>query len=626
MAMPRSNEPLPPSLLAWRECIWLYCANGLLSVFFILGYIANCSGNMQDFAAFCLPLAAVSYAFCLNLVPAIASVPFYFFMKKRWVARTISVLLYAALQIALLSDVILFRMFHLHFDKPTWLMLTSDGAGETIIIGFWNWVVIIILILLLMVVSCCLGYRFAPKISRHGAGGMILLMAVCIFADKAVFAYCDLKEPATVYWLREYLPLYPSVSLQGLASYMGWKTRIESRPDMGPPDNLEMNLTLDLPKKPVGFGETMKRPNILYLLVDSARADALRPEVMPDLWAWKDEALWLTNHYSTGHATREGVFGSLYGLPANYLPYAARQQRGAPLLDVLLGLNYDMEILSCTPLSFPLCKLTIFCRVTNKITDEWPCAREGRDRAMTDEFLHFLKKRNAPDSGETAPFFGFLFFDASHLPYYCPKELQLHPADEATPNINYAHYLVDPSASKEAMPYYENGLHYVDSQIARVIGELKAENIYDNTIIIVAGDHGEEFGEHGHFGHGNAFTPGQTQPLCVVHFPGWAPGVSARMTSSVDFVPSILNWMGATNETSDYSTGCVLNQDNDRTFVLCSDRKQCALIKRDRITLYDPHLIQVFDGNYNPVNAEGTQSMTGKEWHEAARQRTYYFK
>jgi uncharacterized protein len=626
MAGPRLSKPLPPHLMAWRECGWLYCVNGLLSVFFNVGYVAGCSGNMQDYAAFCLPLAVVSYAFCLNLVPAIASVSFYFFIKRRWAARTASALLYASLQIALLSDVILFRMFHLHFDKLTWLMLTSDGAGETIIIGFWNGVVIAALIVLLIALSCFFACWLGPKISRQGAGGMLVLMAACILVDKAAFAYCDLKEPATVYWLREYLPLYPSVSLQGLSGVMGLKTRLESRPDMGPPDNLEMNLMLDIPKNPIGFGGRIRKPNILYLLVDSARADALRPEVMPNVWRWKEEALWLTNHYSTGHATREGVFGALYGLPANYLPYAARQQRGAPLLDVLLGLNYDMEILSCTSLSFPLCKLTIFSRVTNRITDEWSCPREGRDAAMTDEFLRYLKKRAAPESGGAGPFFGFLFYDASHLPYYCPREFQLHPADEATPNINYAHYLVDPSASKEAVQYYQNGLHYVDSQIARVIDELKAENIYDNTIIILAGDHGEEFGEHGHFGHGNAFSRDQTQPLSLVRFPGRAPGISTRMTSSVDFVPSILTWMGATNAVSDYSTGFDLSQDNDRTFVLCSDRKQCALIKRDCITLYDPHLIQVLDGGYNLVSAQDSQSMSDKEWHEAARQRTCFFK
>jgi uncharacterized protein len=619
MAMARMKKPLTLYLIAWRECGWLYCVNGLLSALFSLGYIASRSGDMQDYAAFCLPLAVVSYAFSLNLIPAAASALFLFFIKRRWVARAASALLYASLQIALVADVILFRMFHRHFDKLTWLMLTSEGAGDTIIVGFWNCALIVVLMLLLMAVSCGLSFWLAPNISRRSVGGVMALMAACVLVDKELFAYCDLKEPTTVYWLREYLPLYPSVSFHGLGHHTGFEAGINYRAAVGPPDGVVLDATLNFPKKPIGFIPSMRRPNILYLLVDSARSDALRPEVMPNLWRWKEEALWLTNHYSTGHVTREGVFGALYGLPGNYLLCAAQQQKSAPLLDVLLGLNYDMDVLSCADLNFPLCRQSAFVRVTNRITDYWSCPREYRDKAMTDEFLHFLKNR-------AGPFFGFLFYDAAHLPYYCPKEFQIHRLDTAEPNPHYAKYLFSPADSKEAEDYYENGLHYIDTELGRVINGLKEENMYDNTIIILAGDHGEEFGEDGFFGHGNTFSPHETRPLCLVRFPDWAPGVSGRMTSSVDFVPTILAWMGATNEIRDYSTGCLLNQDNDRTFVICSDPSRCALIKRDRITVYDKHLIEAFDGSYNPTKTEDPQSGMEKEWLEASRQRSYYFK
>ena len=122
--------------------------------------------------------------------------------------------------------------------------------------------------------------------------------------------------------------------------------------------------------------------------------------------------------------------------------------------------------------------------------------------------------------------------------------------------------------------------------------ELKADGLYENTIIIVAGDHGEEFGEQGYFGHGSSFNRFQTHPFCVVRFPGSKPGVCGRITSNVDFVPSILSWMGATNTAVDYSTGTVLTQDSNRSFVLCSDSWQCALIQRGLITIYDQYKTQ----------------------------------
>jgi uncharacterized protein len=450
------------------------------------------------------------------------------------------------------------------------------------------------------------------------------LIVICVVFDKESFAYCDLKEPTTIYWMREYLPFYPSLSLRGLSRRLGVKVLLQIPGTMGTPDGLVLGAKLDLPKKPIGFGPDLRQPNILIMLVESARADALNPGVMPNVWAWKDERLWLTNHYSTGHATREGVFGALYGLPASYLIYASNERKSAPLLDVLLALHYDMDILSCANLGFPLCKSTAFVRVPDKITDKWNCADADRDQVMTGAFLDFLRKRGPGAANGARPFFGFMFYDASHQPYYCPRQFQLHPCDDAESKLNYANYLLHPSASKEAVQYYENGLHYIDSQIGRVIDELKSEDIYDNTIIIVAGDHGEEFGEQGCFGHGSSFNQYQTHPLCVARFPGWPAGVCGRLTSHVDFVPSILAWMGATNAVSDYSTGCVLNQDNDRTFVLCSDPWQCALIQSGLVTVYDQYKTQSFDRNYDPASVGDKQPLLQRELLEAARQRSDY--
>ena len=287
MAMAVANKPLPPSLMARREWAWLYCSNGLLSVFFSLGYVANCSGEMQELAACCLPWAVVNYAFCLNLVPALASAGFYFFGRNRTVARTAAALFYAMLQILLLADVILFRLFHRHFDKLTWQLLTSEGAGDTIRAGFWNNVVIAGLILLLIGISCCFSYWLAPRVSRHRAAGMIALMTAIVIADKGLFAYSDLKDPTTIYWLREYLPVLHWFAPARRGSFYGVEDPHRVRPDIGPPDNLETERTLDLPKNPIGFQQNDAAAKHPFLLVDSARRDALSPEVMPHLWRWE---------------------------------------------------------------------------------------------------------------------------------------------------------------------------------------------------------------------------------------------------------------------------------------------------------------------------------------------------
>jgi arylsulfatase A-like enzyme len=49
---------------------------------------------------------------------------------------------------------------------------------------------------------------------------------------------------------------------------------------------------------------------------------------------------------------------------------------------------------------------------------------------------------------------------------------------------------------------YEESIAYMDAQLDVLIDSLDAHGELDNTLIIVTSDHGEEFGEHGVFGHG----------------------------------------------------------------------------------------------------------------------------
>ena len=54
-----------------------------------------------------------------------------------------------------------------------------------------------------------------------------------------------------------------------------------------------------------------------------------------------------------------------------------------------------------------------------------------------------------------------------------------------------------------AIAHYDGGIRYIDYHLKRLFDFLKAKNIYDDTLIILTADHGENFGEHGfYFQHG----------------------------------------------------------------------------------------------------------------------------
>jgi arylsulfatase A-like enzyme len=73
------------------------------------------------------------------------------------------------------------------------------------------------------------------------------------------------------------------------------------------------------------------------------------------------------------------------------------------------------------------------------------------------------------------------------------------------------------------MAQYDGALAYLDHELEQLFTELKARGLLENTIILLTADHGEEFGEHGVFDHGNSlYRPSVQVPLVIVA-PGRAP-------------------------------------------------------------------------------------------------------
>jgi uncharacterized protein len=158
-----------------------------------------------------------------------------------------------------------------------------------------------------------------------------------------------------------------------------------------------------------------------------------------------------------------------------------------------------------------------------------------------------LEHRNS-----SRPFMRFLFFESTHAPYQFPAGDAI-----AKPFGTVANYaLMNPKRDIALMwNRYVNAAHFVDSQIGRLIDYLDAAGLLANTIVVVTGDHGEEFLEHGHWGHGSAFVDQQMRVPLVMRVPGQSPRVVDAMTSHVDIVPSLLPALGVTNPPTDYGQG-----------------------------------------------------------------------
>jgi arylsulfatase A-like enzyme len=98
---------------------------------------------------------------------------------------------------------------------------------------------------------------------------------------------------------------------------------------------------------------------------------------------------------------------------------------------------------------------------------------------------------------------------------------------------------LDPASQSLARDAYDDCLASLDRELGKLFDELRRRDVLDQTLLILTADHGEQFGEHGAFGHGmSLYEPEVHVPLIVVS-PGRVPrGVIVDEAVSLRDVPA----------------------------------------------------------------------------------------
>jgi arylsulfatase len=92
---------------------------------------------------------------------------------------------------------------------------------------------------------------------------------------------------------------------------------------------------------------------------------------------------------------------------------------------------------------------------------------------------------------------------------------------------------------------YDDEVAHFDSQFAALLGSIRAAGLLDDSLVVLAADHGEEFLEHGDVKHcRNLFDTTARVPL-VLRIPGVGPKTVSRPVQNLDLVPTILDYLGA---------------------------------------------------------------------------------
>jgi arylsulfatase A-like enzyme len=124
--------------------------------------------------------------------------------------------------------------------------------------------------------------------------------------------------------------------------------------------------------------------------------------------------------------------------------------------------------------------------------------RKSAER-LNDDLCGWLARRRGD-----RPFFAFVNYFDSHDPYLPPAEFARR-FGSAVPNGNVAgRPALSPTEIAELNDAYDGTIAYLDHQLGRLADELDRQGLLANTYVIVVGDHGEHFGEHGLVSHGGS--------------------------------------------------------------------------------------------------------------------------
>jgi arylsulfatase A-like enzyme/Tfp pilus assembly protein PilF len=182
--------------------------------------------------------------------------------------------------------------------------------------------------------------------------------------------------------------------------------------------------------------------------------------------------------------------------------YATAAFIGSAVLDSRFGLNQGFE--------------TYFDHFDFSRLDETNLdLMERRGDVVMDEALKWLRA-NSQVWGR--PFLLWVHLYDPHFPYTPPE----------------------PFASRYRNHPYDGEIAFADEQMGRLVAFLKEKGLYERSLLVLSGDHGEGLGEHGEKTHGFFIYNSTLHVPLLIKIPGASPRVVGEEVSLVDVMPTLL--------------------------------------------------------------------------------------
>lgn len=559
---------------------WLVLINALIAMAISLRYFEHLPAFPSDVLSLGFIITSVwGQMALLSAIIGLITIPL--LLLPRFIYRlSISAFSSFAL-VVLVIDTFVFAQYRFHMNE---VVLELAFSGDVVDFPLTSWLIVSAGIAMVFAFEYWLVAKLDSKpiytqikLGRKFTYLTIVMLLLCNGAH--IWAAANAYQPINI--VKQYLPLFKPATANSFMAKHGWldEEAIAQEKAMA----LKGNSNLRYPIEPLRNKAVEKPVNIMFLVVDSWRFDTFNEDNTPNLWALVQKGEQFENHVSTGNATRTGIFGLFYGLPGTYWHSFLANHQAPVLMDRLQQMGYQLGLFASAKLTSPEFDQTVFSNVDDlRLYSEGDSAPE-RDIDLTKDWKAWYAKRD-----KSKPSFSFLFYDAPHA--YDFPEGYPHQYNPLSKQINYLN-LDNQTDVTPILNRYKTSVHFVDSLAKQVIDTLKKAGDLENTVIIITGDHSQEFNDNklNYWGHNSNYTPAQTHVPFAIIGPGIPENIGAdwgdEFTSHEDVVPTLMkNYLGVSNPVSDYSTGANLFSGViDRPWMLLSSYSGYGIVTRSSI-------------------------------------------
>lgn len=284
-----------------------------------------------------------------------------------------------------------------------------------------------------------------------------------------------------------------------------------------------------------------QRPNIYLFVIESLRNDSITESIAPHINAFKHDY----SHFDMAISNGNGSHLSWFSIFHSQFPFYWSQMQknwgmGSPALNLLKKWGYEIRLYTSAQLSYYGMEDLLFGTDQHLITESQtfhhiPPIQPADTDAQT---IAKLQKDMAENPRLQQGQVFIIFWDCTHFDYNWPKNW--------TPKFTpYAHEMAYFKAFQSEKTIgkiknrYHNAVNYMDSLFGQFFDSLPNK---EESIVVVMGDHGEEFFEHGHLFHNSHLTNEQTH-IPLFFKMGKSTLQPKPIVSQMDIFPTIIDYL-----------------------------------------------------------------------------------